>query len=828
MHVARTRNVLTALIGLLAVLAAGLVLAAPASAADSDIRINEVSSNPNDFVELINTGLAPIDINGWKFADSDHAPIPIVTTSTVIQPGARFSFDPNALTGGFGLGATDAANVFNASGTAIDSDNWTSHRTPSYGRCPEGTGPQVLQTAATPGAANACGGPSPSAIKINEVSSNPNDFVELINTGSAAIDLLGWTFADSDHSPIAIVSASTLIQPGGYYTFDPNTLPGGFGLGSADAATIRSGTTLVDTYSWTTHRTPSYGRCPNGSGDFVANTSTTQNAANACPAPALPSVVINEVESNGDAIGDWVELKNTGTTAVNISGWKVLDNDPAHAANPEVVPANTTLQPGGYYSIYTEFTPAPGFGLGTADSANLYLPDGTTLVDTYSWTAHAATTYGRCPDGTGPFVTTTTPTRNAGNACSPIRINEIESDQGVPGDWVELKNISGASVDISGWVFKDNQDADIYTVPTGTSIAGGGYYVLNVADFVFGLGSSDSARLYDNSAKLIDSYTWTAHATQTYGRCKDGLGNFVDTKAPTKGAANSCPGLDTQPWPGGPTVTTADNTDTFVQDLSGLVFDPSNPDVLWGAQNKKGTLFKLVRDANNNWVPADGWPRDPKFLGGTGSPDTEGLTIGPDGFVYETSERDNDNSGVSRNTILRFDPNAPAGPTISPTTEWDLNSFLPTVGANLGLEGVTFVPDSYLVASGFKDQSTGQAYDPANYPLHGSGLFFVAVEADGSLVGFALDSDGTPHKIATVASGLAQLADVDWDPELNRLRAVADDTWDGTTILLNVDGSGNFVPVAAYDRPAGMPNLNNEGLAVAPQSRCVSGKKEVL
>ena len=25
-----------------------------------------------------------------------------------------------------------------------------------------------------------------------------------------------------------------------------------------------------------------------------------------------------------------------------------------------------------------------------------------------------------------------------------------------------------------------------------------------------------------------------------------------------------------------------------------------------------------------------------------------------------------------------------------------------------------------------------------------------------------------------------------------------------------------------------MPNLNNEGLAIAPQSRCVAGKKEVL
>ena len=60
MHAARTRHVLTALIGLLAVLVAGFVLAAPANAADTDIKINEVSSNPADFVELINTGVMPL------------------------------------------------------------------------------------------------------------------------------------------------------------------------------------------------------------------------------------------------------------------------------------------------------------------------------------------------------------------------------------------------------------------------------------------------------------------------------------------------------------------------------------------------------------------------------------------------------------------------------------------------------------------------------------------------------------------------------------------------------------------------------------------------
>jgi hypothetical protein len=105
----------------------------------------------------------------------------------------------------------------------------------------------------------------------------------------------------------------------------------------------------------------------------------------------------------------------------------------------------------------------------------------------------------------------------------------------------------------------------------------------------------------------------------------------------------------------------------------------------------------------------------------------------------------------------------------------------------------------------------------------------VAVEDTGDLIAFALDSDGTTsHKIATIDSGFEHLADVTFDPERQRLWAVTDDTHDGRTSLLRIDGTGTFVVDSAYDRPVGMPNINNEGLAIAPQSRCVAGKKEVL
>ena len=113
-------------------------------------------------------------------------------------------------------------------------------------------------------------------------------------------------------------------------------------------------------------------------------------------------------------------------------------------------------------------------------------------------------------------------------------------------------NISASPVDVSGFVVKDSDDARSYAIPASTSIAAKGYLVLDESVLGFGLGDADAVRLYGaDGTTLIEQYSWTTPATQSYARCKDGLGDFKDAKAPTKGAVNSCPGLETSPWPGG-------------------------------------------------------------------------------------------------------------------------------------------------------------------------------------------------------------------------------------------------------------------------------------
>ncbi|HKY40195.1 MAG TPA: lamin tail domain-containing protein [Polyangiaceae bacterium] len=553
------------------------------------------------------------------------------------------------------------------------------------------------------------------------------------------------------------------------------------------------------------------------------------------PAPR-PNVKVNEVESNQGTPGDWTELYNADSVAADISGWVFKDNDDMHVYT---FPAGTIIPAGGYFVVEEA---AQTFGLGSADSARLFDATGE-LVDSYSWTAHAATTYGRCPNGTGAFTTTASSTQGAANACPVpvIKINEIESSGGVPGDWTELVNVGSVAGDISGWVFKDNDDSHAYTLPAGTILAPGAYFVVEEAAQGFGLGAADSARLFDATGALVDSHAWTAHAAVTYGRCPDGTGAFANQAPSTKGAVNSC--APTGPvvfaWPGQNDVTTQDVQAQYTSNLSGLTYtgaSAGSPAVLWAVVNGPGTLYRLI-DNGTNFVPdtAGDWSlgKALRYPDGTGNPDSEGVTFAAslsDG-IYVATERNNDASTVSRSALLRFDVAAP-GPTLTATHDFNLTSLLPVVGANLGIEAVTWVPDSYLTAKDFFDQAAGHTYVPSEYPDHGSGLFFVGVEGNGSIYAFALNhASGVASLIATIVSGQTGVMGLEFDRETSYLWFTCDDTCGSKSAILEIDttpGSptlGRFLVRRLFDRPSSLPNTNNEGFAIAPEAECVGGFK---
>src|SRR5882757_6583454 len=71
--------------------------------------------------------------------------------------------------------------------------------------------------------------------------------------------------------------------------------------------------------------------------------------ARAGVAQTITTLHINEVESNGGLPDDWVEFTNTGASTIDISGWKMLDNDDTHPFY--VFPSGSTISPGGYLVV---------------------------------------------------------------------------------------------------------------------------------------------------------------------------------------------------------------------------------------------------------------------------------------------------------------------------------------------------------------------------------------------------------------------------------------------------------------------------------------------
>ncbi|WP_309127728.1 lamin tail domain-containing protein [Microbacterium sp.] len=835
----------------------------PGAAAVLGIRISEVISSggsPGDWIEFHNPTDREVDLSGYIVQDESPKNPYAFPAGTIVPPGAYLVIDTADDAGQgdfeFGLGKGDSVRVFAPGGAdganPLLQTTWPAdtHALPSWGvRDVDGVPVWSMTAESTKGGPNVFGAeppPAAGAILINEVDSQPADWVEFHNPGEVALDVSGYEVRDNSDDHSWRFPPGAAIEPGGFLVVDEATLGlvGGseaafreaIGIGSADRIRLfdPAGTLIDGTRPWAGHAAidgdfaaATLARCPDGIGALVL-AHPTPGGSNSC---VLPDVSINEIESNGDDT-DWVEVINTGTAAVDMSGWSVMDGDPVgHAGETIPLAPGTILEPGALF-VFDQ----PGdfvFGLGGGDTVTLRDADGAT-VDEYVYASHAGGVWARCPDGTGEFVDLAESTKGARNACgNPVRINEVESDGGSPDDWIELVNPTSEPLDVSGVVVKDDDEAHEYRIPDGTRIASGGRLVLERDQLGFGLGSADAVRLFDGE-RLIDETSWgPGHAASTWGRCPDTTGAFAVTAESTKGTTNACAGeTAVSPWPGSQQVRALDTSPTFLEDSSGLdVQQTADGAFLWGIDNGEGRLWKLKASSDGSVEQLAGWEqgkriRFQKDAGdpGAAGPDTEGVTVDDDGAVYVAAERDNSAKGVNRNVVLKVDPDAAAGDLIA-EREWDLTALLPAVGANLGIEAVEWVPDDVLAGALF-DQTRNAAYRPADHPGHGDGLFFVAVEDGGRVYAFALGSDGSATLIAEIAPGLAGVMGLDYDSVLDVLWAVCDDGCQGRSAQITLNGTA-APAIAHFARPAGMPDINNEGFATAPASLSQDGTRPV-
>ena len=491
-------------------LVAGFASVPVASAATNSIVINEVVTNSDpvgDWVELANTTGEPIDISGWTAIDSGKKSKPITfPRGTVIPANGYYAFytETNTPDGsaGFGLGGADDMTISDESGAVVDYQKWSSHgmrndEHTSRGLVPDMHGTWQITDGATREHANA--GSNYGKVFINEATTDGIDFIELVNNGDTDVNIGGWTIVDSGdgkgNTHITFLP-NTIIPAGGYHVLTPDGKEGGvvpdstdgFGLSAKDSLTLKTAAgENVDAVSWTEKplcegTATSWSRYSEADNDIRISSAKTKDGENADPCvvdggvleepdtpsstsekPATPgNIVINEVQTKGGFIADWVELYNAGGTAVDISGWVFKDDKDKHAI---VFPKGTVIEPGGFYAFHTEIdTPdgSEGFGLGEGDKARLFKPGGTDLVDSVKWDSHTRFTWGRTPDGVGDLKPLSDATFQAANAGEfilpegepwPYEIGSIQAVDGFTGE-----NFSGVDFDDNGnaWVVNNN------------------------------------------------------------------------------------------------------------------------------------------------------------------------------------------------------------------------------------------------------------------------------------------------------------------------------------------------------------------------------------
>lgn len=255
------------------------------------------------------------------------------------------------------------------------------------------------------------------------------------------------------------------------------------------------------------------------------------------------TVFINEVGAASSAQGDFIELFNYGSEAVDLAGCTLSDTA---AAGKFTLPAGTMIAPG----QWRHFSRADlGFGLKAGgDTAFLRAPNeanGTPgpVIDAVRFSPQrAGTAHGRHPDGAVRFSALTTPTpglANSAPALKPAVISEICYHPPVGSaqpPFVELANVSGAPIDLNGWRLRGGVE---YDFPPGTQLPGGGHLAVSAFSGKLNRGAGESLRLEqavtdpeDPAAPavlaVIDEVTYGTGGQ--WGRWSDGGGSSLERR----------------------------------------------------------------------------------------------------------------------------------------------------------------------------------------------------------------------------------------------------------------------------------------------------------
>ncbi len=294
-----------------------------------------------------------------------------------------------------------------------------------------------------------------------------------------------------------------------------------------------------------------------------ATLSTTNLVTNNITLPVVFSEIMahgqTALSGSGGAL-DWIELHNSGTSEVNLSGASLSD-DPA-VPRKWVFPENTVVPAAGYLVVACNgnlpaSTNNTGFSLQAEGGAVFLFAAGDgKLVDTVAYGLQAPDlSIGRV-DGLAGWQLTA-PTPGAANLAallgdsSHLKINEWMASPATGADWFELYNPEALPVEVSGFEVADDLTKSLLHPFPVLSFMGAGAYLKIVADSDPGQGpnhanfklsaSGDSIFLLNAAQDVVDQVSFLAQSKGiSQGRYPNGSPDIITfTNSPTPGAANT-------------------------------------------------------------------------------------------------------------------------------------------------------------------------------------------------------------------------------------------------------------------------------------------------
>lgn len=240
-----------------------------------------------------------------------------------------------------------------------------------------------------------------------------------------------------------------------------------------------------------------------------------------------------------------------------------------------------------------------------------------------------------------------------------VLINEFVAANGTvqTSEWVELFNTTAQDLDISGMYIDDiaGGGGAPKVIPSGTTIAAGGFYVMTFSSFLNN--SGDDVRLLGNDGITVhDSYTYsTATADKSWCRSTDG-GNWNALECdPTQGSTNAIT-LPPGTWVPG---TLEIHIFNVGQGESQLIIGPTGKTMLidlfesnWNTNNGAtwvaGEIRRITGASHLDYIMASHWHLDHMGYAGYGGIwsllEEQGITAGAlidrDGGVWSDANSD--------------------------------------------------------------------------------------------------------------------------------------------------------------------------------------------